>query len=449
MKFWVALAAISLSFFTACGPADDAPDDGEGLYCERDTDCPDTTWFCDKANNECVPKSGYADTDTADKDFSSDTDATGTDTAPTDNGGFYPDNDPSWPSADDDGDGIPNGTEGTGDTDGDGTPDYKDTDSDSDGLSDADEKAIGSNPKSADSDSDGLSDKYEHEIGTNPNNRDTDGDGQIDTAEDAYGSDPNNAGNMIPPEVFYVILPYNDTEHELRELDFSTFIQKADILILVDLSGSMMGEHDNLKEGIKSVIIDGITASIPNSAFGLVKFGTLEDQVYQLTQPITTDTNLVRTAVDTITDCDGSREFHTEVLYQAASGEGNPNAVNAGGKDYWLNIPPPPCTGETYGGACFRPQSLPIFIMCSDEAFNMVGFNWYTTAHKHPEAVAAMNDIQAKFIGVDSGESTDDFNIISGGTASVDDTGQPFNYKINGDGTGLSQQIVDAVIALT
>ncbi len=454
MKFRMALPIVPLLFFAACGPEENLPGDGDGIYCERDADCPDSTWFCDKVNNECVQKAGYADTDMTDSDTYTGTD---TDGYPTDNGGIYPDNDPNWPSGDDDGDGILNGIEGTGDTDGDGTPDAQDSDSDNDGLSDADENAAGSSPKKADSDDDGLSDKYEVEIGTNPMKKDTDGDGQIDTAEDAYGSDPKDPNSIIPEEVFYVILRYNWDTHELRDLDFSTYIQKADVLIFVDLSGSMAEEHANLKDGIKNVIIDGITASIPDTGFGLVKFGTIEDEVYQMTQIITTDANLVRTAVDTISSCNGSYEFHTEALYQAASGEGNPNAISlpTGGtwgtspEDHWLNIPPANCGGESYGGACFRPHAMPIFLMCSDESFDMGDFGFYTTPHKHPEAVAAMNTIQAKFIGVDSGDATDDFNIISGGTGSVDQNGNPFNYSINSDGTGLSQQIVDAVIALT
>ncbi len=44
------------------------------------------------------------------------------------------------PSEDSDGDGIPNGVEGTGDSDGDGTPDYLDEDSDNDGITDGEDR---------------------------------------------------------------------------------------------------------------------------------------------------------------------------------------------------------------------------------------------------------------------------------------------------------------------
>jgi hypothetical protein len=60
-----------------------------------------------------------------------------------------------------------------------------------------------------------------------------------------------------------------------------------------------------------------------------------------------------------------------------------------------------------------------------------------------------MNDINAKFIGLDSGNAMNSFNEISVGTGSVDSSGNPFNYKISANGTGFSDQIVNAVKELT
>jgi len=59
-----------------------------------------------------------------------------------------------------------------------------------------------------------------------------------------------------------------------------------------------------------------------------------------------------------------------------------------------------------------------------------------------------MNNINAKFIGIDSGSSMDDFNAISEGTGSKDSAGNYFNYKISSNGSGMSDQIVEAVLAL-
>ncbi|MBM4394076.1 MAG: VWA domain-containing protein [Deltaproteobacteria bacterium] len=381
----------------------------------------------------------------------------------------------AWPLGDDDGDGIPNGVEGEVDTDGDGTPDFLDQDSDADGIPDKVEGV--SDPdydgkpsyKDPDSDDDGLDDAAEA-LGkdgvagtgdeTSTTKKDTDDDGFIDLVEVAYGSDPLDPASVVPPDVFYLVLPY-DGESQKRHLDFSTDITRADVLILVDLSGSMGGEHANLKKGIKQTVIGGIKASVPEVAFGLVKFGTLEDDVYAVAQAITTDADAVKAAVDGISECGGSEEAHSEVLYQAAAGTGFDGTLCTEWGPFGLfcidesspHIPPASCPAGKVGGACFRPDALPIFLMMTDEPFQDGDWDWESgNPHDKGDAIAAMKAIGAKFVGVDSSEGgnvLDNFKDVSKGTGSLDKQGNPFNYTIAADGTGLSQQVVDAVVALT
>jgi len=64
-------------------------------------------------------------------------------------------------------------------------------DSDGDGLSDADERAAGTDPNRADTDGDGLVDSREAQEGSNPNAVDSDGDGLLD------GEDPVPAGDDV------------------------------------------------------------------------------------------------------------------------------------------------------------------------------------------------------------------------------------------------------------
>ncbi len=66
-------------------------------------------------------------------------------------------------------------------------------DSDDDGITDADERAIGSNPSNPDTDGDGILDGAERDAGTSPILADTDNDGVSDNAEAAAGTDPTNA----------------------------------------------------------------------------------------------------------------------------------------------------------------------------------------------------------------------------------------------------------------
>lgn len=383
------------------------------------------------------------------------------------------------PTQDSDGDGIPDVVEGNGDPDGDGVPNFMDLDSDGDGISDA-EESQGPLPVDSDgdgkpdfldldSDNDGLSDAEEHagpdgvpSTGdeTDPTNPDSDGDGINDVVEVAYGSDPNNPGDMLPEDVFYVILPYAAPNHELRDLEFTTDINNPDILIMVDLSGSMGGEIANLKLGINDVIINDVSAQIPGAAFGLVTFSDWTGNAYTVNQTITTNTAAVQSAVTSISDTGGADEPHDEVIYQAASGAGFSGTICEIPiicfPSYSVNIPAASCSMPpdegTVGGGCFRSFALPILVMLTDEDFTGE-MDWQSgSQHTQAEAIAAMNAIGAKFIGIDSSEvgaTTSDFNAVSQGTGSLDGNNQPFNYAIAADGTGLSQQIVDAILDLT
>jgi hypothetical protein len=79
--------------------------------------------------------------------------------------------------------------------------DWKALDLDCDGLTDAEERAIGTDPGSWDTDLDGLSDAEEVALGTEPNASDTDGDGLTDGLELDMGTDPlrrDTDGDGIP-----------------------------------------------------------------------------------------------------------------------------------------------------------------------------------------------------------------------------------------------------------
>jgi hypothetical protein len=83
----------------------------------------------------------------------------------------------------------------------------------------------------------------------------------------------------------------------------------------------MLQEHTNLKNGIKTTIIDGVRAEIPDSAFGLVKFGTLNYQAFNMTATMTTDADLVKNAVDGISSADGWAEYHEFAMYASLVGD--------------------------------------------------------------------------------------------------------------------------------
>ncbi|MBP5405849.1 hypothetical protein J6Z19_01700 [bacterium] len=452
------------------GVAIDDDEDGIPNYRDDDSDgdgIPDSVEGTEDFDGDGVPN--YRDDD-SDNDGIFDTDECySLPCIDSDNDG-----EPDYLDTDSDNDGISDFYEGLGDADKDGIPNFLDDDSDNDGMPDADENQGIFPPLDTDgdgtpdfldfdSDGDGLSDEVEIIIGSDPKLPDSDGDGFDDNSEFILGSDPNDPASMISEDAFYVMLPYNG-EPVAKTLNFSTKIQKVDVLILVDLSGSMGEEHANLKEGIKSTIIDGVRSQISDSAFGLVNFGTLESKTYSLAQPITMDADAVKSAVDGISESGGSEEYHNLALWAAASGEYKyENVKIPGDLDFFhtcvgaskesVTINPPDCSAYpgNIGGACFRPESLPIFIMASDESFTDDDWcGWESGSRTTRDmAIEKMNAINAKFIGLDSGSSTSDFNYISDGTGSNDGAGTRFNFTVNADGTGFSQAIVDAVVSLT
>ncbi|HPM46498.1 MAG TPA: hypothetical protein PL056_05470 [bacterium] len=402
------------------------------------------------------------------------------------------------PDDDPDGDGIPNKVEGCNDSDGDGLPDCLDLDSDGDGYSDAEEcpsQPCKNSDKDdvpdyldRDSDNDGLSDKKEKEMGTNPYDKDSDGDGSDDLAEIAYGSDPLKDTDTIPPGIFYVVLPYNAPEDVTRTLTFSTKIEAIDIAIMFDTSGSMSDEFNNLKKEIKTKIVDKINAAFTSPGFTAYGFNTVP---WNLRTVVTDDIELVKSKVDE-TECDGSgNEIQVQTIHQAATGEGFSSILrtclngtcgkifNVNVPDEIINWPEADCTGQlgSVGGICSRKESMPIYIMITDESLQtcppeqfLQKWDDCAWAIGQPEgvpieeAIAAMNGIGAKFIGINSefdcndqgtscseGDAPDEgFQLIAELTGSLDSQGKSFNtHTKNADGSGMSDQIAEAIISLT
>ncbi len=411
--------------------------------------------------------------------------------------------DPEWQKQDDDGDGISNGVEGCSDYDNDGVPNYLDDDSDGDTISDQEEAGDdGTQPRNSDkddspdyldrdSDNDGLSDKKEKELGTNPLLKDTDGDGSDDLAEIVYnqehpgGANPLDPNSKIPDGIFYVVLPFNSQEPVNRVLTFSTKIEAIDVVIILDDSGSMSDEQQELKKQIKTKIIDAVKqqfADNPNFvAFALTSLYYDEDR----TVVSDLDTASLESTLGSY-EADKGHELHVDSLYHIATGEaftstmktcvfGNCN--NYGGTPLPkldINWPKVDCSGKLgdVGALCLRKKSMPIFIMITDEEFqhcppeNMVQqFDSCAWANGQPlgktmdEAIAVMNGIGAKFIGIDSSFSDsgqkenaaeDDFKLTSERTGSLDKDGNNFNsHTKSPDGSGMSDQIAKAIVDLT
>lgn len=410
---------------------------------------------------------------------------------------------------DTDGDGIADAVEGTGDPDGDGIPNYLDDDSDGDGIPDSVEARSDDPCRPADtdrdgvpdfldldSDNDGVPDADEIANGTDPTNGDTDGDGLSDLVEQAAGTDPNDSRSTIPDTDFAVVLPYNGA-HVPERLRFNTNINQADVFFLVDMTGSMGGERTNLINGLLSVVIPGIQAEVRDVQFGAGGFddypysgyGGGYDLPFYLLREIapaeqdvggwsiaagptscprdasTRDIGRISGAPNGRPDileaveglpCHGGAdgpESYVPAMWATATGRGLswPNDSSTGGPVPDKSCPMiPDEMGLRRGYPCFRPGSLPIILLFGDADFHNGpgGASSYNfPAPTYDEAVAELNGIGARVMGVYSGGSTarGHYEAIARDTGAVRVDGTPLVFDISSNGTGLTAAVVEAV----
>ncbi|MBN1773877.1 MAG: hypothetical protein JXB32_21630 [Deltaproteobacteria bacterium] len=374
---------------------------------------------------------------------------------------------PDYHDTDSDGDGIDDRIEGRLDTDGDTTPDYRDTDSDGDGIGDAVEGLADTDGdytadfRDTDSDNDGLPDGEEEFVrGTNRLAADSDGDGYDDLSEVALGTDPLDDASVPPPDTFYFTLPFGDPDGpKTQDFSFETTLIMADVFFLIDTTGSMGEEIANLLAGLTGVVIPGILASIPDVALGVARFedfpvapyGEPGNRVYELEQQLTTDYVRVYDAISALRVYRGGDipESHVPALYAAASGE----AVGIYAAPF-ISDPTTPGTGRI-GGAGFRADSLPIFVLITDAAFHndATGADPYEIARlnpgtpniAYPTALGSLLTIGARVIGVASPGGRSDLEDIAIDTGTIDTGGAPIVFDVGADGSGLSSGLVAAI----
>jgi hypothetical protein len=374
-------------------------------------------------------------------------------------------------SRDADTDQIADAAEGNSDTDGDGLLDRDDLDSDGDGTSDTEENAgaprcgfIDSDGdgagdfRDADSDNDGLSDADERgRYATDPRVRDTDGDGVTDLAEVAAGTDARDPASTIPPEDFFVVLPYLGAR-EPRTLRFGTRIAKADVYFLIDTTGSMEPPLANVRASLSRLAAD-LRASIPDLAMGVGQFrdfpfragtpfgttfyGAPTDEPYTNVQDVTPELAPVQSALDGLTLGDGGDgpESAVEALFQTATGAGGAWGFAPTGATYTLPLRACPAIPDEFeprrGYPCFRPGALPIVVLVTDLEWHNGsedGTRWRYESiapapARLPEAAEALRGIGGRYVGVVIDDMfRSDHESVARMTGSVDATGAPLVY---------------------
>lgn len=356
------------------------------------------------------------------------------------------------------------------DTDSDAVPDFQDLDSDCDTIPDdveAGDNTVSTPPVDTDSDDvpdfidpdsdgDGLTDRYEIEHDLDHLDKDSDHDGASDFLETAVGTDPlDPTRTPLVEGDFVFVMPYNDPaappdpplepEPALDHLVFSAEHGMVDVFFAIDTSGSMDGEINNLRTSIASTVVPGILAEHPATWFGVGRLEDCATCAHNMTmiQEMTDDIPAVEASLTGWSTC-GGHVPNTQFLYALATGDVAP-FLGWGGvtPTTWTCTPP-----GSLGWACFRPDAQPVVMLFGDESFSD-GFSSCSPSYNHDQAITALNDIGARFIGVNSGITSTsahaDMVTIAVGTGSVDSSGSPLVFDIAPDGSGLGGQVVDAV----
>jgi len=459
----------------------DSDEDGTPDFRDLDSDENGISDFSEgRRDTDGDGKGDYADQDN-DGDNISDVDEFGGDpSSPVDTDG---DGTPDYMDIDSDDDLITDMQEGRADSDGDGRADRFDLDSDNDTLADSFE--AGDNDydtwppdtdedgyedfRDVDSDSDGLADGWEVRNDLDPYNADTDGDGFDDLIEIGAESDPTDR-ESTPRTVgnFFFIVDYQeDPVPPEDDIVFTTTIRMADIFILMDTTGSMGGEIDQLKTDLSTVVIPRIRGLIEDAWYGVGGFDdypvdpygegppAYNDRVFYLLQQITDSEADFQDAVDRLRTNfgDDCPESHVPALYAAATGIGYGDFL-APQLDCNLGL------GE-FGYPCFRSGAVPIVLMITDAPFhNGPDNSWsYTGITPRPptydETVAAIRDNHIRVLTIVSGGGCDttlataNAQRLALDTAAVDIDGDPLVFSISGSGLGLGNQVVGAVQTLS
>lgn len=351
---------------------------------------------------------------------------------------------------DSDNDTILDGHEGATDFDDDGKPNFRDDDSDGDAIPDLCEAGPGHTLMQLpidsdhdgkydfvdlDSDADGLLDSQEdanHDCvldpgETNPRVADTDGDGADDMIETALGSDPNDA--FVTPESlgkFYFRIPYQETPTPNQHtLAIKTTLNKADIAFVLDTTGTMAEELNQLKIGLHQIILT-LLNDIPQLAVGVAGLDDFPISPYgdpaQFDQPFylpvpnifisTVPADPLAAAAQFAIHGGGDiPESQVPALVRALTN----NALEWPG-NYW---PPASIPAGRYGAMGFRSDAFPIVALVTDAPFHNgrrvsspgvlhdpYSFNSTSSIATIDDVVAAFQAKGARFIGLASDDGS-------------------------------------------
>lgn len=251
----------------------------------------------------------------------------------------------------------------------------------------------------------------------------------------------------------------------------------ADVFFIVDRTGSMEEEIDSIRLNLQRTIVPGIAATIGDVQFGVATFGDFPfepygdpgDVPFTLVTPIDRSLANVQGAVNSIRVGGGgdNPEAMVETLFQVPSGVGYLP---------WIPAASPCSAPGRIGYGCLRPNAQTIFLVIADAPMHngpdgrapyasaaftrparcptyLPGCAATRAPHTYDEAVAALRNVRARVIGIDSGRAPfsglTDLQRLARDTETVGANGEPMVFSIGSDGRELDARVVNAVRTFT
>ena len=279
---------------------------------------------------------------------------------------------------------------------------------------------------------------------------------RLDAAIDAPTPPRADASTFVPPDAC-VELPPREPPEEIT-VSFVTRISEADIFFLVDVTGSMMQEIEQIRARLSDTIAPGIARTIPDVRFSLAQYaefpqppyGDFSDLPFEMLTPSTSDLGTLQRGLDALVLRSGGDgpESAIEALYLAATGE-----------SLGVIVPARRCAADTIGYPCFRRTGSRIFLWITDAPSHNGPFGEHPYGdevaprpHQYEETIAALNRIGAKVLGLYSGLGEENGRAhveeIARRTGAVTASGTPVVFDIGTDGAGLGAGVVEAVRTL-
>lgn len=270
----------------------------------------------------------------------------------------------------------------------------------------------------------------------------------------------------VPPPIVDVCLDLPPREPpESIDVRFVARIATADVLFLVDVTGSMVEEIEQIRRSLREEIAPALAEAIPDvhmavaelADFPVSPYGDESDVPFRMITTSTADVSVVQSGLDALTPRGGNDvpESQVEALFQVATGRGIARYV-----------PPAICPSSTIGYPCFRADGARIVLLFTDAEFHngprdhafyertLLGVQPAT----YPQAVAELNAIGAKVLGLFSGGDFGGSTAIEHlreiardtGAVTVDDRGneEPLVVDIGLNGELLGPSVVDLVRTL-